>query len=75
MALSRNKDAASIIVDELKRINANGRYFFIPSDVTLLREVDAVTEHIKENEQKLNLLFMTATYITFKGRDGGLYTM
>ena len=57
-------------MDELRKINPDGKIEFIKSDASLLREVDKACEEIKAKEEKINLLFMTAGIRTIKGRDG-----
>lgn len=43
---------------------------YIKVDVSLLRNVDAVCEELRRREKKINVLFLTAGYMTLKGRNG-----
>ncbi|PSN69804.1 hypothetical protein BS50DRAFT_488949 [Corynespora cassiicola Philippines] len=68
--VGRNQNEASRIISEFRDINSSSRVDFIKaSDASLLRNVDQVCKEIKEKEQKVNLLFMTVGYATFKGRE------
>ncbi|KAF2022229.1 NAD(P)-binding protein [Aaosphaeria arxii CBS 175.79] len=67
--IGRNQNEATRISEELRTINTTSKIDFIKSDVSLLKSVDDACKEIKEKEQKVNLLFMTAGYLTTKGRD------
>ncbi|KAF2192618.1 NAD(P)-binding protein [Zopfia rhizophila CBS 207.26] len=67
--IGRNQTEASRIIDELHELNPSSQLSFIKSDISLLKSVDEVCKEIKEKESKVNLLFLTAGYLTFKGRD------
>lgn len=53
----------------MKSINPSAQPTFLQSDISLLKNVDKVCAEIKAKESKVNLLFMTAGYMTTKGRD------
>jgi len=67
--VGRNETQALSIIEELQKINTEGKINFIKSDVSLLRNVDSVCETIKSKETKINLLFLSAGILTMKGRD------
>ncbi|KAF2110204.1 hypothetical protein BDV96DRAFT_651350 [Lophiotrema nucula] len=67
--VGRNQAEATRIIDELQKLNPSSQLNFIKSDVSLLRSVDEVCKEIKQKESKVNLLFMTAGYLTFAGRE------
>lgn len=57
--VGRSDTAAKRIVAECKGINPGGKYIFIKSDVSLLKNVDEVCEQILAKEDSINLLFQT----------------
>ncbi|KAI9841200.1 MAG: hypothetical protein M1837_000927 [Sclerophora amabilis] len=68
--VGRNRNAATSIIAELNRLNPDGIYEFIQADVSMIRNVDAVCEQIKGKEKKLDVLFLSAGYVTLGGRIG-----
>jgi hypothetical protein len=54
---------------EFQDINKDCDVQFIQSDVSLLRNVDKVCEEIKAKEKTINLLLLSAGFLTTKGRD------
>jgi NAD(P)-dependent dehydrogenase (short-subunit alcohol dehydrogenase family) len=67
--IGRNQPEAQHIINELQTLNPTSKLDFIKADVSLLKNVDEACRQIKEKEQKINLLFMTAGYFTLQGRD------
>ncbi|KAL5349994.1 hypothetical protein ACLOAV_005030 [Pseudogymnoascus australis] len=57
--VGRSEDAANRIIAESKDLNPTGQYTFIRSDVSLLKNVDAVCQQILAKENSINLLFQT----------------
>jgi len=45
-----------------------GKAIFIQRDISLLRHVDELCAELREREPKINCLFLTAGYMTLKGR-------
>ena len=68
--VGRNDSQASKIIQELQAINPEGKINFVKSDVSLLRNVDKACEVIQVKEEKINLLFLSAGFLSMKGRDG-----
>ncbi|MCJ1387998.1 hypothetical protein MMC18_000842 [Xylographa bjoerkii] len=67
--VGRNESQASNIIEKLQGINPEGKISFVKSDVSLLRNVDKACEEIQVKEEKINLLFLSAGFLTIKGRD------
>ncbi|KAL0565211.1 hypothetical protein V5O48_016815 [Marasmius crinis-equi] len=63
--VGRSQEAADRIVDECKKLNPEGEYLFIKSDVSLLRNIDVVCQEIRDKERCINLLFMTQGTFNF----------
>ncbi|PGH07605.1 hypothetical protein GX51_01613 [Blastomyces parvus] len=66
--IGRNKEKASPFLAELSKLNPGGRFQFIETDVSLIRNVDRACEVIKDKEDRLNMLFMTPGGISLSGR-------
>lgn len=61
-------DNGNRIIKELKDRNPEGEAFFIQKDITLFRSVDEVCADLTQREKKIHCLFLTAGYMTLKGR-------
>jgi NAD(P)-dependent dehydrogenase (short-subunit alcohol dehydrogenase family) len=66
--LDRRKEEADRIISELFHLNPDGKAFFIQKDITLIRSVDEVCADLRIKEPVINALFLTAGYMTLKGR-------
>ncbi|KAA8643498.1 hypothetical protein EYZ11_009522 [Aspergillus tanneri] len=67
--VGRNQTTGSRILDELKAANPKGSFYFIQSDVSLLRNVDDVCAKIKDKEDAIDLLFMTTGHLAGSKND------
>lgn len=63
---SRAKFAPEL--ESLRKLNANGDFQFIEAEVSLLKNIDAVSTQIKSKTDKIDLLFQSQGYISFNGR-------
>lgn len=61
--IGRNQEAGSCILADCRALNPHGRYEFIMSDVSLLREVDTACREIQRKEPVVDLLFMTPGHL------------
>lgn len=68
--VGRSEPVGERIIDDLKERNAEGTYVFLKGQVSLLESVDEVCGEIKGREKRLDLLFMSAGFLSFGGRDG-----
>ncbi|KAI9151392.1 NmrA-like family domain-containing oxidoreductase notO [Paramyrothecium foliicola] len=66
--VGRSESAAAPLLDHLRRNDDSATVQFIERDVSLLREVDAAADFLKQHERKLDLLFISAGFISFQGR-------
>jgi NAD(P)-dependent dehydrogenase (short-subunit alcohol dehydrogenase family) len=66
--VGRNKEQASRIQAELHALNPSSQVKFVQSDITLLKNVDKACTEIQAQEKQVNLLFMTAGFLTLAGR-------
>ncbi|KAK4900217.1 hypothetical protein LTR27_002441 [Elasticomyces elasticus] len=69
--IGRSRTAFASELENLQQINLNGTYTFIESEITLIKEIDAVCETIKRklNDSKIDLLITSQGYISFAGRE------
>ncbi|KAI9819670.1 MAG: hypothetical protein M1832_003904 [Thelocarpon impressellum] len=67
--VGRSEAAASRILAEVGRLNPQSSSSFIAADVSLLKGVDAVCDEIRRKEGRLDLLVMSAGYLSFGGRN------
>lgn len=51
-------------------MNSGSQAIFMKVDISLIKNVDAICEEIQKREKKINVLFLTAGYMTLKGRNG-----
>ena len=71
--VGRSEPVGARIVDDLKARNPEGKYVFLKAQVSLLESVDEVCREIERVEERLDLLFLSPGYLSFRGRDGKLY--
>ncbi|KAK3651130.1 hypothetical protein LTR56_005894 [Elasticomyces elasticus] len=69
--VGRSRTAFASKLENLRQINPNGIYTFIESEITLIKDIDAVCETIKRklNDSKIDLLITSQGYISFAGRE------
>lgn len=63
--IGRSQEACDRLDIDLKRVNPEGQYIFIRSDVSLLRNVDDVCRQIRDKESAINVLFMSQGTLNF----------
>ena len=68
--VGRSKTSASHLLKELQTLNPQGTFNFIQSEISLIRNVDAVCDEIKAKEKKMDILFLSPGFLTFAGRQG-----
>jgi short-subunit dehydrogenase len=68
--VGRNQDEASRIQTEFQTLNPSSKIKFIKSDISLLKNVDKACAEIQTQESSINLLFMSAGFLSLNGRSG-----
>jgi NADP-dependent 3-hydroxy acid dehydrogenase YdfG len=58
--IGRSREAGARIAVDLRALNPDGEYIFMPADVSLIRVVDEVCNEIKKKEKHINLLVLSA---------------
>ncbi|PSK36676.1 hypothetical protein B9Z65_1859 [Elsinoe australis] len=66
--VGRNEKNAQELIEEVTGASFNAECHFIKADVTLLRNVDEVCDQILQKEKKLNILFLSAGFMSMRGR-------
>lgn len=67
--IGRSSDAGKKAIDDITKINAKAKSYFLRHDLTLLSEADELVKEIKAKENKINFLCVTCGFLTFSGRD------
>ncbi|KAA8916758.1 hypothetical protein TRICI_001114 [Trichomonascus ciferrii] len=68
--IGRSESAGQAVLKKLKEINPSGNahYYFKQHDVTLIKDCDELCRALNANEKKVNLLFLSAGFLTTNGR-------
>ncbi|KAG4423333.1 hypothetical protein IFR04_003567 [Cadophora malorum] len=66
--LGRSKKAAAPLLDEIQKSNPEGKYDFIETEISLIKNVDKACDEIKSKETKVDLVFTSPGYLAFGGR-------
>ncbi|KAH9832140.1 Dehydrogenase/reductase SDR family member on chromosome X [Teratosphaeria destructans] len=66
--IGRSRDKGDKLVEDLRELNPEAEAIFLEKDISLIKNVDDVCEELLEKEDKINCLFLTAGYMTLKGR-------
>ena len=69
IVIGRSRQRFDPEIQNLKRINSNGEYTFIEADISLIKNIDAVCEQIKNQVSGIDLLFVSQGYVSFAGRE------
>jgi len=67
--IGRSRQGADSVIGEMKKLNSNGKYEFVQGDLTLMKNVRAVTEEVAKKVDKINYLCMSPGVFTLKGQD------
>ena len=63
--IGRSREAADRILKECEQLNPDGKFEFIESDVSLLKNIDEVCRQIKTKEAAINILFQSQASMAF----------
>ncbi|KAH7321556.1 hypothetical protein BKA65DRAFT_512452 [Rhexocercosporidium sp. MPI-PUGE-AT-0058] len=66
--LCRSKGAATPLLNEIKKLNPEGTYELIETEISLIKNVDKACDEIKSKEKKVDLVFVSPGYLAFGGR-------
>jgi short-subunit dehydrogenase len=68
--IGRSKSSATALLNELQASNPEGKFEFIETEISLIKNVYAVCDEIKSKETKVDILFLSPGYLSFGGRLG-----
>lgn len=71
----RSQDKANNLCKELEDLNPGSQAIFIKKDISILKNVDEVCEELQRREKKINILFLSAGYMSLSGRKGELSSL
>ena len=71
----RSQDKADSLCKELEDLNPGSQAIFIKKDISTLKNVDEVCEELQRREKKINILFLSAGYMSLSGRKGELSSL
>jgi short-subunit dehydrogenase len=66
----RSQDKADNLCKELEDLNPGSKAIFIKKHISILKNVDEVCEELQRREKKINILFLSAGYMSLSGRKG-----
>ncbi|KEQ74797.1 hypothetical protein M436DRAFT_42599 [Aureobasidium namibiae CBS 147.97] len=66
--IGRSQDKADSLCKELEDLNPGSQAIFIKKDISILKNVDEVCEELQRREKKINILFLSAGYMSLSGR-------
>ena len=68
--VGRSESSAAPLLNEVRASNIYGTLDFIETEISLIKNVDHVSERIKQKETKVDLIFLSTGYLTVEGRKG-----
>jgi len=68
--MTRSKEKADSLCKELEDLNPGSKAIFIQKDISSLKNVDEVCLELQRREKKINILFLSAGYMSLSGRKG-----
>ena len=68
--IGRSKKSATNLLEELTLSNPDGIFEFIETEISLIKNVDLACEEIKSKEKKVDILFLSAGFLSWDGRNG-----
>ena len=70
--VGRSKTAFAPHLEQLETLNPQGKFVFMETQISLIKNVDHICEEIKHKERKLDMLFLSAGCPTWGGINGPL---
>jgi NADP-dependent 3-hydroxy acid dehydrogenase YdfG len=73
--IGRNGEKHKAFLDELRQSNDKADIVWLEGQVSLLADTKRLCEEIKAREKTIELLFMSAGFLSFEGRKGKILLM
>jgi NADP-dependent 3-hydroxy acid dehydrogenase YdfG len=70
--VGRNAASSALLLEDLRTRNPKAVIEFIEKDASLVSDIDAACAIVKAKEQRVDLLSLSAGFISFSGRQGML---
>jgi len=67
--IGRSRQGADSVIEEMKKVNAAGKYEFVQGDLTMMKNVRSVATEVSGKVDKINYLCMSPGVLTLKGQD------
>ncbi|TEY45016.1 hypothetical protein BOTCAL_0337g00140 [Botryotinia calthae] len=67
--IGRSESAAGRLLKYLKLSNPSATLNFLEGEISLIKEVDRLCDEIKRKEEKVDIVFLSAGYLSFDGRN------
>jgi NAD(P)-dependent dehydrogenase (short-subunit alcohol dehydrogenase family) len=67
--IGRNRQGADAVIEELKKVNAAGKYEFVQGDLSLMKGARTVATEVLQKTDKINFLCMNPGILSMKVKD------
>ncbi|KAF7955516.1 uncharacterized protein EAE97_000775 [Botrytis byssoidea] len=67
--IGRSEPAAGCLLKDLKLSNPSASLNFLEGEISLIKEVDRLCNEIKRKEEKVDIVFLSAGYLSFDDRN------
>lgn len=67
--IGRSQSRFASELRNLQSINPHGEYIFLETDVSLIKNIDTVSEQVKKQVSRIDLLFVSQGYLNLGGRE------
>lgn len=68
--VGRNEAAHRPLINELSQINPHAAFKYVEGQISLVADSQRLADQIAAKEDKIDLLFLSAGYLPFTGRQG-----
>ncbi|KAL2689105.1 hypothetical protein Neosp_003157 [[Neocosmospora] mangrovei] len=68
--VGRNEAGHRALLDELRGLNPKADLVYVQGQISLVADSQRIAKHISAQEDKIDLLFLSAGYLPFTGRQG-----
>ncbi|KAJ3466592.1 hypothetical protein MRS44_004156 [Fusarium solani] len=68
--IGRNEAGHRALLDELRSLNPEADLIYVQGQISLIADSQRIAKHISAQEDKIDLLFLSAGYLPFTGRQG-----
>lgn len=73
--VGRNEAGHKASLDEFRGLNPKADLIYVQGQISLVTDSQRIAKHISALEDKIDLLFLSAGYLPFTGRQGGSFKL